>query len=296
MKKISQLLKILSIASATSIAVTTGTLANETTTATTGINLNNHNSIRLIVPPPQKTDDRFCSNTLGSAISSVVDSPSYKNGKWGILVQSLDGRTIYSLHPDSYMIPASNLKLLTTAAALQSLSPFSYINSKSLKEWIAVTNLKSNNFYADTLLRRLGGAIPVGKALATLGVDSHSYRMADGSGLSRKNLATPRVFVKTLRAMKFSTGKEIFMASLPIAGVNGTLINRMRYSQVAGAVRAKTGTLKGVRALSGYMEHPEYGTIVFSIIVNHPGQSGSALVKAIDDIVLKLFKSSPYHC
>ncbi len=53
-------------------------------------------------------------------------------------------------------------------------------------------------------------------------------------------------------------------------------------------VHAKTGTLRGVRALSGYMDHPEYGVLVFSILVNQPNQPGSSLVRAIDEIVLRL--------
>jgi D-alanyl-D-alanine carboxypeptidase/D-alanyl-D-alanine-endopeptidase (penicillin-binding protein 4) len=75
--------------------------------------------------------------------------------------------------------------------------------------------------------------------------------------------------------------------------MSGTLRDRMRYTPAQGMVHAKTGTLKGVRALSGYVEHPRYGTLVFSIIGNHPRLSGKALSKTIDDIVVQLSMLMP---
>jgi D-alanyl-D-alanine carboxypeptidase/D-alanyl-D-alanine-endopeptidase (penicillin-binding protein 4) len=138
------------------------------------------------------------------------------------------------------------------------------------------------------LLRHLGGSQSARQALTQLGVDPNGYRLADGSGLSRQNLATPRVLVDTLRAMYYAPAKDTFYASLPVAGVSGTLRNRMRQTPAQGLVLAKTGTLRGVRALSGYLNNPRYGTLVFSILANQPGYSGQALVRGIDDVVLQL--------
>jgi D-alanyl-D-alanine carboxypeptidase/D-alanyl-D-alanine-endopeptidase (penicillin-binding protein 4) len=188
------------------------------------------------------------------------------------------------------------LKILLTAAALQKLNPQGKIRSSSIQEWINVTNLRSNNDYADVLLRYLGGSSSVQQALTSLGVDSKGYHMVDGSGLSRSNLATPRTLVTTLRAMYFSQEKELFLASLPVAGISGTLKNRLRHTTAEGSVHAKTGTLRGVRALSGYLEHPEYGTLIFSIISNQPhNQYDSALVDAIDEIVVRLSTITSCH-
>ena len=243
-------------------------------------------SIEIYVPPPERGRNGFCSYFLKPAIDAIVGS---QKQKWGILVESLDDRAvIYSHNADKYFIPASNIKLLTTAAALQKLDPGTPIRSKSLRDWVRVTNLRSNNGYADTLLRYIGGSQAVKQALMPLGVNPNSYRMADGSGLSRQNTATPRALVETLRAMHSAPGREVFHASLPVAGVSGTLRNRLRRTPAQGMVYAKTGTLRGVRALSGYMNHPDYGTLVFSIMVNQPNQSGRTLVKGIDEIVLRL--------
>ncbi len=65
----------------------------------------------------------------------------------------------------------------------------------------------------------------------------------------------------------------------------------MRQTAATGTVYAKTGTLTGVRALSGYLEHPNQEPMLFSIIVNNQRVSGQALVKAIDTIVLQMTQS-----
>lgn len=273
---------------------TTLTLANLTAIAPsyadTAIRLdNNLDSIEIPVPLPESNTPGICSSNIEPVISHIIEDPALSHGKWAILVQSLGGTNIYSLNPDSYMIPASNMKLLVTAAALQKLNPSGQIRSTSIRDWITVTNLKSNNAYANVLLQYLGGSQSVQQALSTLGVDSNGYRLRDGSGLSRNNLATPRTLVSTLRAMSNARGNDVFLASLPVAGISGTLKNRLRHTTAEGTVRAKTGTLKGVRALSGYIEHPEYGTLVFSIITNQPtNQSSYPVVTAIDEIVLRL--------
>ncbi|NER24942.1 MAG: hypothetical protein F6J86_07390 [Symploca sp. SIO1B1] len=253
----------------------------------------NSNSIRINVPPPERTDNRICASDIDLVIDSVIKSRSFASGRWGILVESLNNKTtIYSHNPDTLLIPASNIKLLTTAAALQKFDPRAKYRSTSLGEWINVTNLRSNNNYADALLRSVGGPRGAQEALRQLGVNSNGYRQVDGSGLSRQNAATPRSLITLLRAMNFTNTREAFYSSLPVAGVSGTLRNRLRNTSAQGRVYAKTGTLWGVRALSGYLVHPDYGTILFSILVNHPRES-SSLVGAIDEIVLQLSRMTP---
>ena len=250
---------------------------------------NKLDSIELPMPVLDDDYSGVCSDRIKSSIDEIIQRPQFKKSKWAILVQSLGGTNIYSLNPDSYMVPASNMKLLVTAAALQKLDLNGQIRSTSISDWIKVTNLKSNNAYANVLLRYLGGYQSVQQELTNLGVDAKGYRLKDGSGLSRNNLATPRTLVSTLRAMYHARGNDVFLASLPIAGTSGTLKNRLRHTIAEGSVKAKTGTLRGVKALSGYINHPEYGVVVFSIITNQPtSQSNYLMVKAIDEIVLQL--------
>lgn len=274
---------ILPAIATTSLVWTTPTLANEV--AATDY-FEGQQSIELYVPPPESNRPGVCASFVTPAIDSIIGK--YPNN-WGILVESLDtGTVIYAHNADKHFIPASNIKLFTTAAALQRLNPNGTIRSKSVKDWITVTNLRSNNWYADTLLKYIGGAGVAKSALAQLGINPNGFRLADGSGLSRHNAATPRSLVQTLRVMYYAPGKEVFQASLPVAGMSGTLTNRMKHTPVQGVVYAKTGTLRGVRALSGYMNHPQYGILLFSILANNPYQSGDSLVSSIDRIVLQL--------
>lgn len=247
----------------------------------------NQEAIIIPVPPPENNKRGICDTFLAPSIQQVIDT--YK-GKWGILVKRLDnGETVYHYNADLALIPASNIKIFTTAAALQKLNPQTKISSnKSLREWVNVTNLRSNNYYANTLLNYIGGYPVAKQELTKLGVNPRSFYLADGSGLSRRNAATPRALVETLTAMYSTPNRDLFFSSLPTAGISGTLRNRMKKTPVQGIVHAKTGTLRGVRALSGYMEHREYGTLVFSILVNQPNQSGTSLVRGIDQIVLRL--------
>ena len=94
----------------------------------------------------------ICSNQIEPIIDQIIKRPNLAKGKWAILVQSLGGSNVYSLNPDSYMVPASNIKLLVTAAALQKLNLSSQIRSTSIKDWITITNQQSDNAYANVLL------------------------------------------------------------------------------------------------------------------------------------------------
>ena len=197
-------------------------------------------SIELPPLPPQNNSG-VCSGHISAAISEIVNRPELNRGKWAILVESLGGTNVYSLNPDSYMVPASNMKLLVTAAALQKLNLESKIRSTSVGDWIKTTNLKSNNAYANVLLSHLGGSQSVERTLTDLGIDAKGYRLRDGSGLSRNNLATPRTLVTTLKVMYHGRGSDTFLASLPVAGISGTLKHRLQQTTAQGIVRAKTG-------------------------------------------------------
>lgn len=171
--------------------------------------------------------------------------------------------------------------------------------SPSLAQLLIETNQNSNNLYAEALLRTLAikannttitdsaeiGLDVVKTTLTALGVDSTSYDLADGSGLSRHNLVTPTALVQTLKAMAYS---NVYRASLPVAGISGTLKNRFQNTPAEGIVQAKTGTMSSVVALSGYLNAPNYKPLVFSIIVNQSDLSATEIRKDIDEIVLLL--------
>ncbi|MCH7529341.1 MAG: D-alanyl-D-alanine carboxypeptidase, partial [Candidatus Marinimicrobia bacterium] len=129
---------------------------------------------------------------------------------------------------------------------------------------------------AETLLRILGvgpedggsdreGLRRARQVWAEMGVDTNNIVLTDGSGLSRYNKISPRGTVALLTAMQ---GDTSFFRSLPIAGVDGTLEETFVGSLAEGRVFAKTGSLWGVRALSGYLINTKGDRVVFSILIN----------------------------
>ncbi|MDB9511681.1 D-alanyl-D-alanine carboxypeptidase/D-alanyl-D-alanine-endopeptidase [Kamptonema animale CS-326] len=175
------------------------------------------------------------------------------------------------------------------------------VESPPLADLVRETNQESVNIYAEVLLRLLGKIAPVPQknkydfglqelaaVLTQLGVNPDGYVLADGSGLSRQNLVSPEALVQTLRLMANSPVKSIYRNSLPVAGKSGTLKNRFNNTSAQGIVRAKTGTLTGVAALSGYVEVANFEPLAFSIIINQSDLSAGDLREAIDEIVLVL--------
>ncbi|MEE9240429.1 MAG: D-alanyl-D-alanine carboxypeptidase/D-alanyl-D-alanine-endopeptidase [bacterium] len=154
-------------------------------------------------------------------------------------------------------------------------------NSRSLGIIIRGLNKHSNNMIAEQILKTIGaemvglpgstekGLLAVQKFLVHAGVPPGSFNLADGSGLSRQNRITPRAMVTLLEGVHddFRIWPE-YIASLAVVGVDGTIKKRLRGSSAARRIRAKTGLLAGVRALSGYATSKNGETLVFSILSN----------------------------
>lgn len=114
------------------------------------------------------------------------------------------------------------------------------------------------------------------EALETLGVSSSGFEQIDGSGLSRGNRVSARQIVALLEAVIVSdaiSGRS-YLDSLAVAGRSGTLSSRMKGGPAEGRVRAKTGFINGVSALSGYVERADGRTLAFSVLVNYPHVEG----------------------
>ena len=131
----------------------------------------------------------------------------------------------------------------------------------------------SDNFFAEMLLKRLARAPATTRAGTRVAVRYASrlgarVRMADGSGLARGNRASPRSVARTLDALRRRDEFAAFQRSLPVAGRDGTLHDRMRRGAARGRCRAKTGTINGVSTLSGYCRSRGGDTLVFSFLMN----------------------------
>ncbi len=139
---------------------------------------------------------------------------------------------------------------------------------------------ESQNQIGEMLLRYLGatatdtGSVDTGRrivssALTSWGIPDDSYVYYDGSGLSRYNYLTPEAVVRVLITMARREEFTVFYDALPVAGVDGTLEQRMLGSRAAGNARAKTGFISNARALSGYVTAKDGELLAFSIIANN---------------------------
>jgi serine-type D-Ala-D-Ala carboxypeptidase/endopeptidase (penicillin-binding protein 4) len=157
--------------------------------------------------------------------------------------------------------------------------PIAQVESASLASIVRFMDRESDNFTAELLLKQLGavsldrgtsaaGASVVMQALAEAGVPMAGVRIVDGSGLSRLDRLTANAVAATLKAAWADpTVKPAFVAALPIAGVNGTMEDRLRKAPARGRVLAKTGTTSDASALSGYVST----RFVFTVLQNgHP--------------------------
>ena len=165
-----------------------------------------------------------------------------------------------------------SLRALPTADVAQ----VGAVSSPRMEVLANETNVYSNNFFAEMLLKSLGarfgsggstraGAVVVKRYARGLG---SGVRAVDGSGLSRGNRVTPAQVARLLDAMRDTPVADAFANSLALAGREGTVAGRMRGTAAAGRCRTKTGTLTGVSALSGYCFNRSGKVMAFSILNN----------------------------
>jgi D-alanyl-D-alanine carboxypeptidase/D-alanyl-D-alanine-endopeptidase (penicillin-binding protein 4) len=150
------------------------------------------------------------------------------------------------------------------------------VRSPTIAQLVDFMNTESDNFVAEMLLKQLGarvtgngttaaGATVVRAELAARGIPLAGVRLVDGSGLSRLDRLTARALAALLDSAWHDTAiRTPFVASLPVAGVNGTLADRMRSGPAYRVVKAKTGTTDRASALAGYVG----SGYVFAVLMN----------------------------
>lgn len=175
--------------------------------------------------------------------------------------------------------------------------------SPPLKDILKILMKKSQNMYAETMVKTMGlmssgigsfeeGKKVVEKVLSTFGIEPDSYAYSDGSGLTRYDYISPRQIVNVLKGMRNSSYWDTWNEIQPIAGVDGTLKNRMKGTKAEGNVRAKTGTISNVRGLSGCLTTADSEEIVFSFLVNGHLRSNRE-TELITDSVLEFIAEYP---
>ncbi len=162
------------------------------------------------------------------------------------------------------------------------------VQSPPLREVLRTMMKESDNYIAEQVLRTIPrrpgtGLGTLARALAPLGVSASRRRQVDGSGLSRMDLVTPH---DTLRLLVACARQKEFLETLPVAGVDGTLSRRFRTSPLRGRLCAKTGSMTGISAISGYVlgrdGKPRWA---FSFIIND-SLARSRVLEHIEDRLL----------
>jgi len=171
--------------------------------------------------------------------------------------------------------------------------------SIQLKDSVKLVNKISQNLHTELLLRtatRQQGRWVTPEDLlrfpeafyAKAGIPEGDVIQTDGSGLSRRDLVTPRALVAVLNYAEKQAWFPAYLASLPVAGQDGTLDERMKTAPLARKIHAKTGSVTHVRALSGYAETPGGRRLIFSFLSNNQGAKNHEVHEAIDGLCLAM--------
>jgi len=129
-----------------------------------------------------------------------------------------------------------------------------------------------------------------------VGISVEDVIQTDGSGLSRHDMITPQAMVTLLRWAQTQPWFESYFASLPVAGMDGTLEERMKNTPAAGRVHAKTGSVEHVRTMSGFADTPGGRRLVFSLLSNNQGGKNHEATDAMAGLcvaMLEEFNSVP---
>jgi D-alanyl-D-alanine carboxypeptidase/D-alanyl-D-alanine-endopeptidase (penicillin-binding protein 4) len=149
-----------------------------------------------------------------------------------------------------------------------------------LRDSVKVVNKISQNLHTEVLLRTAmrqtetwnspeAGMKLAADFYAQAGIASEDVVQTDGSGLSRHDMVTPRAMVSLLRWAQAQLWFESYFASLPVAGIDGTLEERMKNTPAAGRVHAKTGSVEHVRTMSGFADTAGGRRLIFSFLSNN---------------------------
>lgn len=271
----------------------------------------------------------FGSNVLEISGALAADDPGYSASVAAphpafLFVQMLRRaleRQGVKINGRTRTIDADARRLGDATPAVSTLVEIAARQSPPLSEIAAKTLKPSQNLYTELILRALGensraatnapnqlttnaapassrasatsaelGLDAVRRFLTVAGADDSALQLADGSGLSKSDYITTDATVHLLAFMSRHRYAQTFRDALPVAGVDGTLRNRMKGTPAAGNVHAKTGTLAGVTSLSGYVTSAAGERLAFSVIVNNY-TGGDNTAHTVNDAIAVLLAS-----
>jgi D-alanyl-D-alanine carboxypeptidase/D-alanyl-D-alanine-endopeptidase (penicillin-binding protein 4) len=173
--------------------------------------------------------------------------------------------------------------------------------SVALGDSVKLVNKISQNLHTEMLLRtaaRQNGLWITPEDMlkspqdfyAAAGIAADDVIQTDGSGLSRHDLVTPRAVVTLLKYAQGQTWFAPYYASLPVAGIDGSLQDRMKGTVATGRIHAKTGSVEHVRTLSGFAETPSGRRLIFSFLSNNQGGKNHETADALNGLCVAMIE------
>lgn len=188
------------------------------------------------------------------------------------------------------------------AALPEGLEEIARLGAPALIEAVNIISRDSDNLAAEILLRHIAratggdgsgdGLEAINQMFEEAGIGRAEIELFDGSGLTPYNRITPAATVKFLTWAAAQPWGDAFRATLPVGGETGSLARRFRGTSLEGRIFAKTGTVQGVNALSGYMTAASGETLVFSIIANDRPADAEPVLPLIDRVLTEIAEAN----
>lgn len=186
--------------------------------------------------------------------------------------------------------------------ALRHLKPFYEHASSPLKDIVRQINVRSNNHYAEHVIRTIGASDEPNASSNALkngidkiklywqskGLDVSSLLMYDGCGLSPQDGVTPEFMTDVLVKMQRGSNRNSFFESFPKAGEEGTVRNFLKDTRLVGKIRVKSGSISGVQCFAGYLVDGDR-KYAFTVMVNKFDGSRKDVIKNIEKLFLSIF-------
>jgi D-alanyl-D-alanine carboxypeptidase/D-alanyl-D-alanine-endopeptidase (penicillin-binding protein 4) len=182
---------------------------------------------------------------------------------------------------------------------LAQLAPLATLSSPPLRDILKAMLKPSQNQIAEMIFRTTAlevtgtgrtdsARVVVERQIAAWGAPPSEAVVRDGSGLARYDYVSPRTLVRILDAMRRAPTFPAFYDALPIAGVDGTLRNRMKGTPAENNAHAKTGSVALARSLSGYVTTSDHHMLIFSVLANNWTTNVRAVEQVQDAITERL--------